>query len=450
MIIVLTKQERELFDLISKVAKTIVIDGETVTPRVAGGWVRDKILKINSSDIDITLDKISGYEFATKLVNEFKDKKKHLPKVKIIQANPEKSKHLETAIVRIYDICVDFANLRSEQYNNSRIPIISNGTPIEDAERRDLTINSLFYNIITNEIEDFTGRGKIDLKKGILDTPVDPLITFNDDPLRILRIIRFYAKFKYTITDRIVEAIKIPSIRDAFAKKISCERVYQELNKMLSYENGLLGIEKIIELEFYEPILKIDCSKFDFDFLKAQCFDMITEIDLKTDKRLLGFSLLVYPLIVTKIVDENSNPDSVLKNALKCDKSLFKSIKIIRENILFLYEKLKNKQKLDYSDIIDIILTCKEHIKESMLFSYIKTKDVRISNIIELIKHENLLEILKIKPLLNGKDFKKRVEKDKIGEYLKKSIRIQILYEITDKKELLSKVLHDHQENCVL
>ncbi|ORD96654.1 CCA1 [Hepatospora eriocheir] len=450
MIIVLTKQERELFDLISKVAKTIVIDGETVTPRVAGGWVRDKILKINSSDIDITLDKISGYEFATKLVNEFKDKKKHLPKVNIIQANPEKSKHLETAIVRIYDICVDFANLRSEQYNNSRIPIISNGTPTEDAERRDLTINSLFYNIITNEIEDFTGRGKTDLKKGILDTPVDPLITFNDDPLRILRIIRFYAKFKYTITDRIVEAIKISSIRDAFAKKISCERVYQELNKMLSYENGLLGIEKIIELEFYEPILKIDCSKFDFDFVKVQCFDMITEIDLKTDKRLLGFSLLVYPLIVTKIVDENLNPDSVLKNALKCDKSLFKSIKIIRENILFLYEKLKNKQKLDYSDIIDIILTCKEHIKESMLFSYIKTKDVRISNIIELIKHENLLEILKIKPLLNGKDFKKRVEKDKIGEYLKKSIRIQILYEITDKKELLSKVLHDHQENCVL
>jgi tRNA nucleotidyltransferase (CCA-adding enzyme) len=75
------------------------------------------------------------------------------------------------------------------------VPDVKIGTPLEDALRRDLTINSLFYNINKKEVEDFTGKGIEDLKHGIIRTPLDPLQTFLDDPLRILRTIRFATRF---------------------------------------------------------------------------------------------------------------------------------------------------------------------------------------------------------------------------------------------------------------
>jgi len=69
------------------------------------------------------------------------------------------------------------------------------GTPLEDAERRDLTINSMFYNIKEEKIEDYTGKGLDDLWAGIARTPLDPYKTFTDDPLRILRTVRFASRF---------------------------------------------------------------------------------------------------------------------------------------------------------------------------------------------------------------------------------------------------------------
>jgi tRNA nucleotidyltransferase (CCA-adding enzyme) len=82
--------------------------------------------------------------------------------------------------------------LRSEEYGeDSRVPEIKIGTPEQDAFRRDLTINSMFYNINLGAIEDFTGKGLIDLREKKANTPLEPLKTFIDDPLRVLRTIRF-------------------------------------------------------------------------------------------------------------------------------------------------------------------------------------------------------------------------------------------------------------------
>ena len=107
-------------------------------------------------------------------------------KIGVIQANPDQSKHLETATVRILGTFVDCVNLRSEVYaENSRIPDIKFGTAEEDAMRRDFTINSMFYNIHTGQIEDYSGRGVIDLNRGVIQTPLPALITFKDDPLRV-------------------------------------------------------------------------------------------------------------------------------------------------------------------------------------------------------------------------------------------------------------------------
>ena len=100
------------------------------------------------------------------------------------------------------DIELDFVNLRTEAYTEeSRVPKVSIGTPAQDALRRDLTINSLFYNIHTRLVEDFTGLGLADLRRAIIRTPLPALVTLQDDPLRALRVLRFACRFDFTIAE---------------------------------------------------------------------------------------------------------------------------------------------------------------------------------------------------------------------------------------------------------
>jgi tRNA nucleotidyltransferase (CCA-adding enzyme) len=116
--------------------------------------------------------------------------------------------------MQLFGMEVDFCNLRKETYaqGHSRVPVIEIGTPLEDAMRRDLTINSLFYNIHSEQVEDHLGTGLRDLRDGIIRTPLPPLETFRDDPLRVLRTIRFASRFNYSVVHEIPVAIRDPSI----------------------------------------------------------------------------------------------------------------------------------------------------------------------------------------------------------------------------------------------
>jgi tRNA nucleotidyltransferase (CCA-adding enzyme) len=211
---------------------------QTVEIRVAGGWVRDKVLGINGYDIDIAIDCLTGLEFAT-LVQEYLQKcdpTEKTKKIGVIAANPSQSKHLETATMKVHGIEVDFCNLRAHELyeSDSRIPTTSFGTPKEDAERRDFTINSLFFNIRTKQVEDWTQRGLQDLNQGILVTPLDPVTTFQDDPLRVLRGIRFAIRFDFHLHQDLEAACRSPAIHQALKVKVSRERVGKELEGMLS------------------------------------------------------------------------------------------------------------------------------------------------------------------------------------------------------------------------
>jgi tRNA nucleotidyltransferase (CCA-adding enzyme) len=165
-----------------------------------------------SSDIDISLDDMFGEEFATLLNKKlYPGGEKHFG---VIKSNSDKSKHLETAAIRVHGVFIDLVNLRNETYaEDSRVPEIGIGSPEEDALRRDLTINTMFYNINNKEIEDFTGRGIIDLENGIIRTPLEPYQTFIDDPLRVLRTIRFATRFNFEIVPEIYEAAKDERVR---------------------------------------------------------------------------------------------------------------------------------------------------------------------------------------------------------------------------------------------
>ena len=200
--------------------------------RVAGGWVRDKLLSINNEDIDITIDNITGQEYISLLSQLNTENSKAF---KIIKNTNEKSSKLQTATINLYGKDIDIVNLRKEIYNqNSRIPIISKGTPEEDAMRRGITINCLFYNINKKCVEDFTNKGLNDLKNGIINMPKDAKISFSEDPLRTLRIIRFATRFSFELSENILENLEITN---EFKNIISFQRIEKELSKMMENKN---------------------------------------------------------------------------------------------------------------------------------------------------------------------------------------------------------------------
>ncbi|BEI82615.1 hypothetical protein CcaverHIS002_0304830 [Cutaneotrichosporon cavernicola] len=222
--------------------------------RIAGGWVRDKILNLPSHDLDVALSTTSGYAFAEAFVAFLHARDVTTGSVGRVAANPEQSKHLETGTTRVLGLECDFVGLRSETYTDSRIPDQVNlGTPLEDAERRDLTVNSLFFNVHSREVEDWTRHGLADLEKRIARTPLPPRQTFLDDPLRVLRCVRFASRFGLAIEPDVSAAIRELDIKAALKTKVSKERVGIETTKMLE-KQPLRAMELIDELGLHSSI----------------------------------------------------------------------------------------------------------------------------------------------------------------------------------------------------
>jgi len=249
----LTSDEKEIFSIIRKVI-------EKYTPSTnafaVGGWTRDKLIGTPSDDIDIMLDNISGEDFAKLITKYLNIKDPH-----IIRENPEKSKHITTAKAYIPLSSgniqeIDFAQARTETYSeDSRIPDIKPATPQEDAQRRDLTINSMFYHINNNQIVDYTGKGLKDIVTDTIRTPTDPLKTFSDDPLRIFRVIRFAAKYNGNIDSETYQAMQDSSLRNEIKQKISKERIGIEITKMLKNPNPEIAMKLLKDTGLWQDII---------------------------------------------------------------------------------------------------------------------------------------------------------------------------------------------------
>ncbi|KXT13866.1 hypothetical protein AC579_6899 [Pseudocercospora musae] len=254
---------------------------QPITLRFTGGWVRDKLLGVESHDIDVAINRMTGFQFGLRLkeyleipgnlekyglesiaTNEKQSQKagatnnsKTVGGLHKIEAKPEKSKHLETTTVRILGLDIDLVNLRKETYSDdSRNPQMEFGTPEEDALRRDATVNAMFYNINTEQIEDFTGRGHEDMAKKLIRTPLEPYQTFKDDPLRVLRLIRFASRLEYTIDDAALQAMGNEDIKHELRRKISRERVGTELEKALLGPHPHEAMRLVFSLGLYDTI----------------------------------------------------------------------------------------------------------------------------------------------------------------------------------------------------
>ncbi|XP_018441264.1 CCA tRNA nucleotidyltransferase, mitochondrial [Raphanus sativus] len=254
----ITEKEREIFDRLLGTLRFCNLDTQL---RVAGGWVRDKLLGRDSDDIDIAIDNMYGSEFLDNLKDYLASRGEQVQGDTVIERNPDQSKHLETAKMRIYNQWIDFVNLRSEEYTeNSRIPTMKFGTPKEDAYRRDLTINSLFYNINTGSIEDLTERGIDDLKSGRIVTPLPAKATFLDDPLRVLRAIRFGARFGFTLDEELKQDASCEEVRVALGEKISRERIGNEIDLMISGNGPVSAVTYLSDLKLFGVVFSFPSS----------------------------------------------------------------------------------------------------------------------------------------------------------------------------------------------
>ncbi|KAE9409338.1 hypothetical protein BT96DRAFT_848716 [Gymnopus androsaceus JB14] len=256
----LTETEEKICVLLDDCTKYLRTEkGISTTCRIAGGWVRDKLLGSQSNDIDVALSDIMGLAFAEHLAEFAKKQDIEVGTIGKIAQNPDQSKHLETATFKMFGLELDLVNLRSEEYAlNSRIPTgVTFGTPVQDALRRDMTINALFYNVHTRKVEDFTEKGLDDLRTGIIRTPLSPKETFLDDPLRVIRCIRFASRFGFQLVSELEEAVKDPEIQEALVAKVAKERTGTELTKMMKGRDPLHAVALIHELSLFDSIFSV-------------------------------------------------------------------------------------------------------------------------------------------------------------------------------------------------
>lgn len=211
---------------------------------VIGGFVRDLFLQRPSKDIDVVVVG-SGIELA-QLVAKKMGRKAHLSVFK----------NFGTAQVKLGDVEVEFVGARKESYRaNSRKPIVENGTLEDDQNRRDFTVNALALSLNKDrfgELVDPFG-GVNDLKYKILRTPLDPDITFSDDPLRMMRGIRFATQLGFYLEECTFEAIKRNKERIGIVSK---ERIFDEMSKIVASKKPSIGfdlLEKTGLLEILFP-----------------------------------------------------------------------------------------------------------------------------------------------------------------------------------------------------
>ena len=217
---------QEIFHQISEVA-----DRMGVECYVVGGYVRDIFLERPSDDIDVVVVG-SGIEVASVLTKQL-GKHAHLSVFR----------NFGTAQVKYHHMEVEFVGARKESYSHdSRKPIVEDGTLEDDQNRRDFTINAMAICLNKERFGELVDpfNGLADLEDGIIATPLEPGITFSDDPLRMLRCIRFATQLNFQIEDETFDALESMASR---LKIVSAERIGVELNKIMMAPHPSIGFE---------------------------------------------------------------------------------------------------------------------------------------------------------------------------------------------------------------
>jgi len=268
--------QNPIFKIIAQASQELNVDSYVI-----GGFVRDYLLQRDfKKDIDVVAIG-SGIELALKVSKLLP----HKPKVQVF-------KNYGTAMLRYKEIDIEFVGARTESYNqDSRNPVIENGTLEEDQNRRDFTINALAFSLNDRDYGELIDpfNGLVDLKNKIIKTPLDPNITYSDDPLRMLRGIRFATQLNFEIEEKSLEAISKNCER---IKIISGERIVDELNKILSTKKPSIGFLLLYKTGLLNIILP-----------ELTALNMVEEIEGHTHKNNFYHTLEVVDNICTNTDD---------------------------------------------------------------------------------------------------------------------------------------------------
>lgn len=228
----------KLFKIISKVAQE-----KNQTVYIVGGYVRDLLMQRKApTDIDFVTEQ-SGIELAKAVGKELGDLKVSVFKT------------YGTAMIKYKDLDLEFVGARKESYSeNSRKPAVETGTLEDDQKRRDFTVNALAISLNEENfgelIDPFNGRE--DMQNKILKTPLEPAQTYSDDPLRMMRAIRFASVLHFNIEENSLEAIKQEAER---IKIVSMERIMVEFNKIMLSEKPSVGLKLMEKTTLLEKII---------------------------------------------------------------------------------------------------------------------------------------------------------------------------------------------------
>lgn len=227
---------KKIFSIISEEALELGIRAYVI-----GGYVRDSLLKRASKDIDIVVEG-SGIELAQKVAET-------------IGTNVTVFKNFGTAMLKWKDLEIEFVGARKESYRaNSRKPIVEDGSLKDDQLRRDFTINALAFSLQKEDFGNLSDpfNGIQDLQDGIIKTPLEPDTTYSDDPLRMLRAIRFASQLSFTIVPESLESISKNNQR---IKILSQERINEEINKILLSPKPSVGFYLLEQTGLLQLIL---------------------------------------------------------------------------------------------------------------------------------------------------------------------------------------------------
>jgi poly(A) polymerase len=281
---------------------------------VAGGYVRDELMGKDPKDIDLLVNAPNGgIEFAnwiTQQVGAHREGTNPVvyPKYGTAKFNLRGVTHNGQDLS---DIDIEAVMPRKEQYKpGDRKPDVSAGDLKDDVERRDFTVNSLLKDLSTGEVLDLTGQGKEDIKRGVVRTPLNPDKIFTDDPLRMLRAIRFTVKYDWDLPMFMIRSLKKNA---AQLENISQERIRDELNKMLTtgHPDKAIKLLKVTNLITYViPELKPLIGLKQGVHHKQDAFGHTLQV-LKNTKPVLLQRLMALFHDIGKAATQSSTPDGI-------------------------------------------------------------------------------------------------------------------------------------------